>query len=123
MPVGGSIDPYSNATVDIHLDAAELEDGEYLGSVYVASNDPDSPSHGISVTLNVGSILCGDIDGSAEGPDIGDLVYLVDYMFNGGPPPPDMAAANIDGEPGINISDLVYLVDFMFNGGPLPICQ
>jgi len=123
-PVGGSIDPFSNATVDIHLDAAELEDGEYSGSVFVSSNDPDSPSHGISVTLNVGGgALCGDVNGDDAGPDIADLVHLVDYMFNDGPPPPDLAAANIDGEPGIIIGDLVYLVDFMFNDGPPPICE
>ena len=123
QPAGGSVDPFSNVTVDVHLDATELEDGEYTGSVFVSSNDPDTPSHSIAVTLNVGSTPCGDIDGNGAGPDIADLIYLVDYMYNEGPPPPDMAAANIDGEPGINVADLVYLVDYMFNEGPPPICE
>ncbi len=30
---------------------------------------------------------CADIDGNGVGPDIADLVYLVDYMFQGGPAP------------------------------------
>ncbi len=77
----------------------------------------------VALTLGL-DFVCGDVnDDGGFGPDIADLVYLVDYMFTGGSPPPDMAAANIDGEPGITISDLVFLVDFMFNGGPPPICE
>lgn len=64
----------------------------------------------------------GDIDHNGTGPDIGDLVYLVNYMFNGGPPPPVMEEADIDGNgTGPDIGDLVYLVNYMFNGGPAPI--
>jgi hypothetical protein len=66
--------------------------------------------------------LCGDIDGNGIAVDIADLVYLVDYMFTGGPPPTNMDAANVDGMNGIDISDLVYLVDYMFNLGPGPLC-
>lgn len=76
-----------------------------------------------ALTLKL-DFVCGDVnDDGGFGPDIADLVYLVDFMFTGGPPPPNMVAANIDGEPGITISDLVFLVDFMFNNGPPPICE
>ena len=65
----------------------------------------------------------GDVDHSGVLPtDIADLVYLVDYMFNGGPVPVCGGEGDIDGsgvEP-IDIADLVYLVDYMFNGGPEP---
>ena len=53
--------------------------------------------------------------------DISDLVYLVDYMFNGGPAPPCLEEADVDGSGGIDISDLVFLVDYMFAGGPPPV--
>ncbi|MCK4607660.1 MAG: agmatine deiminase family protein, partial [candidate division Zixibacteria bacterium] len=67
--------------------------------------------------------LCGDIDASGVGPpDIADLVYLVDYMFSQGPPPPVEDAANVDGLDTITITDLVHLVDYMFNDGPAPVC-
>jgi hypothetical protein len=66
--------------------------------------------------------LCGDIDGLGTAVDISDLVFLIDYMFNGGAFPANMDAANVDGSNGVDISDLVYLVDYMFNGGPPPIC-
>ena len=66
--------------------------------------------------------VCADVDGDGLGPDIADLVYLVDYMFNGGPEPPVLDATNVDGLGEIDIADLVYLVDYMFNSGPEPTC-
>ncbi|MCK4462592.1 MAG: SBBP repeat-containing protein, partial [candidate division Zixibacteria bacterium] len=61
--------------------------------------------------------------------DISDLVYLVDYMFNGGPQPVCWEEANVDGSgdgppdgpEDIDIADLVHLVDYMFNQGPPPV--
>jgi len=28
-----------------------------------------------------------DVDGSGGNPNVADLIYLVDYIFNAGPPP------------------------------------
>ena len=68
--------------------------------------------------------VCADIDNDGEGPNISDLVYLVDFMFNSGPPPLIMAAADFDAaDDQITIADLVALVDFMFNGGPVLTCD
>ncbi len=67
------------------------------------------------------SWVCGDIDNNGA-LDIGDLVYLVNYMFQAGPPPPIPDAANIDGVGGLDIADLVYLVNYMFQAGPPPQC-
>ncbi len=67
--------------------------------------------------------ICADVDGDGEGPNIADLVYLVDYMFNSGPPPPHPPSVDFDWDTEITIADLVYLVDYMFNDGPVPVCQ
>jgi len=67
----------------------------------------------------------GDIDYNGGGPDIADLVYLVSFMFEGGPEPPCFEAAdtNGDGNPVLDITDLLALVEYMFLGGdPLPEC-
>jgi hypothetical protein len=56
--------------------------------------------------------------------DISDLTYLVDYLFGGGPPPPCINEANLDGSPEadpVNISDLTYMVEYLFAGGPSPV--
>lgn len=68
------------------------------------------------------SFICGDVDANGAGPNIGDLTYLVDYLFRGGPPPPVPEAANVDGDNGVNVADLTYMVDYLFRGGPAPIC-
>ncbi len=61
----------------------------------------------------------GDITGS-DGIDIADLVWLVSFMFSGGPPPIPYDAGDVDCSGSIDISDLVYLVSFMFSGGSEP---
>ena len=67
--------------------------------------------------------VCGDADGNGVGPDIEDLVYLVNYMFAFGPPPPEMAAVDMDGNgSGPDIADLLTLVNYMFNQGPALNC-
>lgn len=96
--------------------------------------DPDSSI--IAGTENAVVYVCplppeftygGDINGSGTGPDISDLVYLVSYMFGGGPEPAFKAGdnyfpqADVDcSGAGPDISDLVYLVNYMFNSGPEP---
>ena len=64
----------------------------------------------------------GDINGDGIDADIADLIYLVDYMFQGGPDLPCAQEANVNGDPdeAIDIADLIYLVTFMFNTGPAP---
>ena len=64
--------------------------------------------------------LPGDVDLS-EGIDIADLVYMVDWMFTGGPAPVAYDAAQMDGLGTVDISDLVYIVEYMFDNGPPPV--
>jgi len=63
----------------------------------------------------------GNIDGLlGESIDIADLVFLVDYMFSGGPAPPVFEEADFNGDGSLDVADLVGLVEYMFNGGPPP---
>jgi len=57
--------------------------------------------------------LSGDVnlDGSV---DISDLMYLIDYLFQSGPPPPIPEPADLDGSGGADISDLMILINRMF---------
>ncbi len=68
-------------------------------------------------------IVCGDMDLNG-GTDIADIVYLVDYMFTGGPPLLFPPTADCDGDGQIDISDLVCWVDcwFVTPGGCTPLC-
>ncbi len=73
-------------------------------------------------TLTISDILCGDINGDGQGPSIVDMTYLVSYLFSGGPEPPSLWAADVNGIPPINISDMTYLIAYLFSGGPAPVC-
>ncbi len=67
--------------------------------------------------------LCGDADGNGI-TTISDSVYLINYIFNGGPEPPEYCRGDADGNVLINISDAVYLLTYIFGGGPAPpICD
>ncbi len=78
----------------------------------------DSNSDGIGDVCD--AIICGDAD--ADGAvNIGDAVYLINYIFKGGPPPL-MWAADANGDGAVNIGDAVYLIQYIFQGGPAPVC-
>ena len=55
--------------------------------------------------------------------DITDLVFLVSFLFSGGPAPACPMEGDINGDNGsiIDVTDLSYLVDFLFNSNaPAP---
>ncbi len=62
---------------------------------------------------------CGDVDASAR-VDIGDAVYLVNYIFAGGGAPQDDAAGDLDCNGRADISDAVHLINYIFASGPSP---
>jgi len=74
------------------------------------------------VAGSVGICTGGDTDNDGIGPNVADLIYLVDYIFRGGPPPPIPASGDVDGDGLVNVADLSYLVDYIFKGGPVPEC-
>ncbi len=86
----------------------------------------DSDGDGIGDACDSGCCvdpIRGNVDGDgAENVNVADLTYLVNYLFNSGPPPPCPEEGNVDGDVGesINIADLTYLVAYLFRGGPAP---
>jgi subtilase family serine protease len=62
---------------------------------------------------------CGDADDSGS-IDIDDVVYLIQYIFAGGPPPDPYQAGDVDCSGGIDIDDVVYLINYIFLDGYAP---
>jgi hypothetical protein len=69
----------------------------------------------------VNVMLRGDANGDGQ-VNLADAVYIVNYLFIGGPPPDPLEAgdANCDGE--VNLADAVYIINWLFIGGPPPGC-
>ena len=60
-------------------------------------------------------------DASSDcGVNIGDVVYLVTYLFANGPCPKPMKAGDVNCDYEVNIGDVVYLATYLFGGGPPP---
>lgn len=97
-------------------------DGQLVGAVAAYDGLTSVPA---LVQIGQGVPCCvdrGNVDHDPMGAlDIADLVYLVTYMFDGGPPPPCPGEADVDASVLIDIADLIYLIDFMFNAGPAPV--
>lgn len=61
----------------------------------------------------------GDADDSGS-VDIDDVVWIIDYIFGGGPPSNPVAAMDADCSTEVDIDDVVYLIAYIFSGGPPP---
>ncbi len=63
--------------------------------------------------------VCGDAEGSGS-ISISDAVYLINYIFAGGPAPVPVIRGDADCSGLVTISDAVYLIYYIFAGGPVP---
>jgi hypothetical protein len=58
-------------------------------------------------------------DGSIDGADV---VYLLNYLFRGGPAPSPLEAGDCDCDGAVNGEDIVYLLNYLYRGGDPPEC-
>ncbi|MCB2229083.1 dockerin type I repeat-containing protein [bacterium] len=80
----------------------------------------------VNPTLTCCRDLTGNVNNSGPEVDLSDLIYLVNYLFLGGPVPWCLEEANINGDPFgvVDLSDLIAFVNYLFLSGPPPAhCQ
>ncbi len=79
----------------------------------------NSESDNVSILFN---IYRGNCNGDSV-VDIGDVVFLINYLFKSGPEIPCLSVgdANCDGM--VNIGDVVYLNNYLFKLGPPLTCK
>lgn len=65
------------------------------------------------------SCKCGDADHSMFW-SISDVVFLINYIFAGGPAPRRTCEGDADGNQVVTISDAIYIIGFIFVGAPAP---
>jgi hypothetical protein len=52
-----------------------------------------------------------------------DVIYLINYLFKGGPAPvPVLEAGESDCDGELSIADAIYLINYLYKGGPPPVC-
>lgn len=70
-------------------------------------------------SFTTGNAICGDVDANGL-VNISDVVYLIAYVFSGGPAPNPTSSGDVDCTGIVNVSDVVYLIAYIFSGGPAP---
>jgi hypothetical protein len=67
------------------------------------------------------SCLCGDAkdDGTINSADI---VFLINYLYKGGPAPYPYEKADVNNDCVVNSADITYLLNYLSKYGPLPEC-
>ena len=74
-----------------------------------------------SISILADPFILGDVneDGII---DIGDVVFLITYLYKGGPAPDPVRAGDVNCDDIVDIGDVVYLVSYLYKGGPPPGC-
>ena len=69
--------------------------------------------HDGSVSIRLKFGVYADCNGDGRF-NIADIIYLISYVFDGGPAPRDYLHGDFDGVEGLTIADVVFLIHYMF---------
>ncbi len=91
------------------------------GDAETTNDPPNAPDILYNLQVSGPQYTCGNVNDDSD-INIGDAIYLVNYIFRSGaePNPIESGDANCDGN--VNIADVVYLINYIFNGGSAPCC-
>ena len=98
--------------------------GEFpLGRAYLVNVEiTDALGHKGWDMVKVELFLRGDA--TADGVvDVGDVVFLINYLFKDGLPPFPLDAGDVNCDGAVDVGDVVYLINYLFKGGPAPGCD
>jgi len=85
-------------------------------NVTVQSRTLSTSSGARSVTI-CGTGMPGDVNGDGT-ETVGDVFYMINYLFANGASP--IGCADINGDGQVAVADVFYLVNYLFAGGPAP---
>ncbi len=123
LPTNADLIDFGDGTGSFHFapDTTQ-EDSTYVVTI-IASDGSSADS--VDVSIFVQPYMCGDVDGSGS-EDIDDVVFLLEYLFIGGPIPDPMIAGDVHRTDcpllTIDIDDVVHLLAFIFARGGPPDC-
>jgi hypothetical protein len=63
--------------------------------------------------------LRGDAN-SDKKTTVSDVIYLINYLFKGGPAPDPVYLGDVNCDGKTTVTDVVYLINYLFKGGPAP---
>jgi len=89
-------------------------------SVIIVTTKPNTTSDIFAFSTSPESEpQCGDVNRDTV-VDVDDIVFLIAYVFTGGPAPNPIESGDVDCSGDIDIDDVMYLVNYVFVGGNSP---
>ena len=85
-----------------------------------ASISQKSDTQVLSLKVNPGPAFTRGDANSDGSVTVGDVVYIISYLYKGGPAPSPLGKADTNCDGSVNVADVIYLINYLFKGGPLP---
>jgi len=127
-PVGFSKQGYQMVTGVLDGFGGESESNNFR--IPVSSGGQPSPagiSESASWGMKAGFVYASHVnrgDVNADGViNVADIVYLVNFLYRGGPAPCPMEAGDLNCDGIVNVADIVFLVNYLYRGGSPPCEQ
>jgi hypothetical protein len=100
------------------LSGTPTDPGVY--SVILRVSDSNQPTHDLLIfsPLTV-RLIHGDIDGQPQ-ITLGDLLYLLRYLYKNGAAPVDLLQADLNCDGDVNLVDVIVLLNYLYRQGPAP---
>jgi hypothetical protein len=116
---GYSIEQDSAQDMNIVISAIEMLDPDsttVIGMEYalLATDQGEDSLRSMAAKIKRAKPGDANLDGKVT---VSDVVFLVNYLFKGGPEP-WLAYSDANGDEKVTVSDVVYLVNYLFKGGP-----
>ncbi len=128
-----------DSVIDLHTgirsNLVDMSGGDTFTSVFVLATSNDGKSTiqnqflaaydwALAHDITPFECLCLPGDANNDGSiNVGDAVYIISYVFKGGPAPAPYAMCS--GDPNVDcgggVGDAVYLISYVFKGGPPPL--
>jgi bacillolysin len=112
--------PGTSISFEVAFEPAEA--GEHVGAVRITSSGPTDPAVVPLRGLGTGGesrFRRGDVDGS-ERIEITDPIFVLQFLFVGGPEPVCRDAADADDSGALDITDGIRTLHWLFTGGVIP---
>lgn len=111
--------PYNSG--EVHNTAhAWTEVGNYTVKVQSKDIYDQETAWGETSSINMHGYLSGDPNGDLLA-NILDVVFLIKFKYQNGPPPDPYESGDVNGNIIVNILDITYLINFLYMGGPIPV--
>lgn len=127
---GGALDSLLNTGnnwLEYSYDLSHIPPGTSVRVRFGFASDYDDTHDGegfyiddVSVGPRSSTWLPGDVTGD-EVVDVGDAIFLLNYLFKGGPAPDPFERGDVTQDEEIDLSDTIYLLNYLYKGGPAPL--